>query len=65
MSKSIYDLKVGQTLTIGNATVRLERKSGQLARLVVDAPSEMAVNLTKDKSAHECMTSLLEKYSHG
>jgi len=37
MSKLTVDLKVGETLTIGTATVRLEKKSGQLARLVVVA----------------------------
>lgn len=35
MSKMTVDLKVGETLTIGEATVRLEQKSGQLARLVI------------------------------
>lgn len=37
MSKMTVDLKVGETLTIGAATVRLEQKSGQLARLVIVA----------------------------
>lgn len=37
MSKMTVDLKVGETLTIGEATVRLEQKSGQLARLVIVA----------------------------
>lgn len=37
MNKMSIDLKVGETLTIGAATVRLEQKSGQLARLVIVA----------------------------
>lgn len=37
MKKYTTDLKVGEVLVIGDATVRLEKKSGQLARLVVTA----------------------------
>lgn len=37
MSKMIVELKVGETLEIGSARVRLEKKSGQVARLVVEA----------------------------
>lgn len=37
MNKMSIDLKVGETLTIGGATVLLVKKSGQLARLVIVA----------------------------
>ena len=37
MSKLAIDLKVGETLTIGTATVKLEKKSGQQARLIITA----------------------------
>ncbi len=37
------DLRFGEQLRIGDATVRLERKTGQLACLVIDAPHEIPV----------------------
>lgn len=37
------DLRPGQSITIGDATVTLEAKSGQLARLAVEAPKSMPV----------------------
>lgn len=37
------DLKPGEAITIGNATVRLEAKSGQVARLVVEADKSVPV----------------------
>lgn len=43
MNTMHVDLKTGETLRIGNATVRLERKSGQLARLVVTADPETTI----------------------
>lgn len=43
MSKLIVDLKVGETLTVGDAKVRLEKKSGQLARLRIIADESVIV----------------------
>lgn len=37
------DLKLGETLKIGDAVVRLESKSGQLARLVIEADKSIPV----------------------
>ena len=37
------DLRIGQTLFIGDAQVTLLQKSGQLARLHVQAPRSIAV----------------------
>ena len=55
MSKLTVDLKVGETLTIGNATVRLEKKSGQQARLVVvaDEGTKIKVPNSRRDPAHE------------
>lgn len=37
--KSIHvDLRVGQSMKVGGATITLEEKSGRLARLLVVAP---------------------------
>lgn len=37
------DLKPGQQLQVGEATITMESKSGQLARLVIDAPKSVSV----------------------
>ena len=42
-TKLAVDLKVGETLTIGSTTIRLEKKSGQIARLVVCAEKQTAI----------------------
>lgn len=51
MNKMSIDLKVGETLTIGGATVRLAKKSGQLARLVVTAAPDTQIKLPARMSA--------------
>lgn len=38
------DLKPGESIAIGNATVTLESKSGQIARLVVHADRAIPVH---------------------
>lgn len=47
MPKLIADIKPNETITIGDTTVRLERKSGQLARLVIDAPEQVRITLPR------------------
>lgn len=44
------DLKPGQKLQIGDAIVTLEQKSGQLARLVIDADKSIPVKKLVDES---------------
>jgi len=47
MPKLTADIKPNQTITIGDTTVRLERKSGQIARLVIDAPEQVRITLPR------------------
>ena len=47
MPKLAADIKPNETITIGDATVRLERKSGQIARLVIDAPEQVRITLPR------------------
>ena len=47
MPKLTADIKPNQTITIGDTTVRLERKSGQIARLVIDAPEQVRIALPR------------------
>ena len=50
MPKLIADIKPNETITIGDTTVRLERKSGQIARLVIDAPEQVRITLPRQTS---------------
>jgi sRNA-binding carbon storage regulator CsrA len=45
------DLKPGERLQIGDATVTLVQKSGQLARLVIDADKSIPVKKVADSSS--------------
>ena len=47
MPKLTADIKPSQTITIGDTTVRLERKSGQIARLVIDAPEQVRITIPR------------------
>lgn len=49
MSKMTVDLKVGETMQIGTSSVRLEHKSGKLARLVVVADDATQVITPKTR----------------
>ena len=47
-----FDIKVGESLSIGNdVTVTLQKKSGQLARLTVDRPENMRVEVNRTGAA--------------
>ena len=47
MPKLAADIRANQTITIGNTTVRLQRKSGQIARLVIDAPEQVRITIPR------------------
>lgn len=47
MTKLTVDIKVGETLTVGTTTIRLEKKSGQLARLVIQADNNTPITTPK------------------
>lgn len=49
MNKFTTDLRVGECLIIGGATVRLEKKSGQVARLVVTADGDTPIINPQDR----------------
>lgn len=57
-TKLHIELAAGQSLTIGGATVTLERKTGQRARLTVLAPADLPIIRPKTHPrAHECASS--------
>lgn len=43
-----FDLRIGERLLVGDTVIRLERKSGQIARLVVDAAPDLVVRREAD-----------------
>lgn len=47
MNKLAIDLKVGETLIIGTSSIRLEKKSGQLARLIIQADNNTQITTPK------------------
>ena len=49
------DLRVGQSLRLGDAIVTLQGKSGRMARLTVRAPE--AVQVQQQPGAQECASS--------
>lgn len=42
------DIGVGDTLKVGDMTLRLQFKTGKKARLKIEAPKDLDVRLTKD-----------------
>ena len=49
------DLRVGQSLRLGDAVLTLQEKSGRMARLTVRAPE--AVQVRQQPGAQECASS--------
>ena len=49
------DLRVGESLRVGDAVLTLKEKSGRLARLTVRAPG--AVQVRQQPGAQECASS--------
>ena len=68
-NKLMVDLKVGETLVIGTSSVRLVKKSGQLARLEVKANRDTVIipprARGKHDSAQECAPKKDMEHNHG
>lgn len=64
MSKLTVDIKVGETLIVGTTTIRLEKKSGQIARLVITADKETIIQ-TPNVARKSALQDTLEINTHG
>jgi hypothetical protein len=53
------DLRLGQSVRIGDAVVRLEKKHGQAARLRITAPPGLGIK--KSPGAQECASFMKEQ----
>lgn len=51
MSRQFYELKVGETLTVGDSRITLEAKSGQRARLRVESEAPTAKGIDRPRQA--------------
>lgn len=72
VTKFHIELAAGQSITVGDTIVTLQHKSGQRARLLVQAPANTPVthpgrNPVSNPSAHECAPSpeLGKEHTHG
>ena len=53
MTKMHVDLKPGQALIVGDSVIRLEKKSGQVARLLIEAAPDTPIKPPARASAPE------------
>ena len=44
-----HDLKIGEELWIGDAKIKMVRKSGQVCALIIDAPPSVEVKTPKSQ----------------
>lgn len=50
------DLRPGDEIKVGDATVKMIHKSGQLACLVIDAPKNVPIERVRAKDGQGCTT---------
>ena len=63
--KMSIDLRVGETLRVGDALIRLERKDGRRVRLLVQAPRSTKIKTPFNPSAQECASSTTKEPPDG
>ena len=59
--KMSIDLRVGETLRVGEALIRLERKDGRRVRLLVQAPRTTKIQPPAKPRAQECASTQTEE----
>ncbi len=64
MSKMTVDIKVGETLQIGSATIKLKKKSGQIARLEVTADAGTEIRVPKTTARMSALQSTTDGAQH-
>ena len=55
------DLRIGETLCVGDALIRLERKDGRRVRLLVQAPRTTKIQPPAKPRAQECASTQPEE----
>lgn len=59
------DLRIGETLCVGDARIRLERKDGRRVRLLVQAPRTTKIQPPPKPRAQECASSTTKEPPNG
>lgn len=59
------DLRIGETLCVGDARIRLERKDGRRVRLLVQAPRTTKIQTQPKPRAQECASSTTKEPPNG
>lgn len=59
------DLRIGETLCVGDARIRLERKDGRRVRLLVQAPRTTKIQTPSKPRAQECASSTTKEPPNG
>lgn len=49
----VHDIKVGETIRIGDAVISIHAKSGQVVTLCVDAPREVVIETERDRQKQQ------------
>ena len=48
-----HDIKVGESIKVGDAVVTIQAKSGQICTLLIDAPPHVPIQTTRDRKKQE------------
>lgn len=59
------DLRIGETLCVGDARISLERKDGRRVRLLVQAPRTTKIQTPFKPCAQECASSTTKEPPNG
>ena len=59
------DLRIGETLCVGDARISLERKDGRRVRLLVQAPRTTKIQPPPKPRAQECASSTTKEPPNG
>ena len=48
-----HDIKVGESIKVGDAVVTIQAKSGQICTLLIDAPPDVPIKTARDRKKQE------------
>ena len=48
-----HDIKVGESIKVGDAVVTIQAKYGQICTLLIDAPPHVPIQTTRDRNKQE------------
>lgn len=48
-----HDIKVGESIKVGDAVITIQAKSGQICTLQIDAPPDVRIQTNRDRKKRE------------